>query len=120
MLECWPPQYKSDMGILERVQQRAVKITKGLEHLSCEEKLGELEQFILEKRRLREDLINVLLKRKYKEDRIRLSSFTPSARTRNKLKYRKFNLNMRKNLLLERWNYFPREVIGSPSLEIDT
>lgn len=101
MLECWAPQYKSDMGILERVQQRAMKIIKGLEHLSCEEKPRELEQFSLEKRRLREDLINVLWKRKYKEDRIRLYSFMSSARTRNKLKYRKFNLNVRKNFYLK-------------------
>ncbi|KAK4832532.1 hypothetical protein QYF61_023864 [Mycteria americana] len=33
------PQYKRDMDILERHQQRATKMTKGLKHLSYEERL---------------------------------------------------------------------------------
>ncbi|KFV73005.1 hypothetical protein N308_11263, partial [Struthio camelus australis] len=39
-----------------------------------------------------------------------------------KLKHRKFHLNLRKNFLTvrvpEHWNRLPREVVESPSLEI--
>lgn len=41
-----------NIGILERVQQRATKI-KSLEHLSCEERMRELRLFSFEKRGLR-------------------------------------------------------------------
>lgn len=35
------PQYMRDMDTLERVYQRGRKMMKRLEHLSCEERLGE-------------------------------------------------------------------------------
>ena len=54
-LECcvqvWGPQHKKIHGVdpLEQVQRRAIKMIRGLEHLSCEERLTELAMFGLEK-----------------------------------------------------------------------
>lgn len=65
--------------MVERIQQRTMKISKGLEHLSCEEMLRGLGLLSLEKRRLRRNLINMCkyLKGGYKEGSAKLFSGFP-------------------------------------------
>ncbi|KGL80879.1 hypothetical protein N309_05168, partial [Tinamus guttatus] len=123
----WAPQYKRDVELLERVQHRATRMIRGLEHLPYEERLRELGLFSLEKRRLRGNLISInkYLKRESEEDGTGLFSLVATDRTRGnsqKLKHQKFHRNLRKNFLTVRvtghWNRLPGEVVESPSLEI--
>ncbi|KAK4817270.1 hypothetical protein QYF61_006469 [Mycteria americana] len=105
-LECcvqfWAPHYKRDIEGLERVQRRAMKLVKGLEHKSDEERLRDLGE------------VGVGVFSQVTSDRTRGNGL--------KLCQGGFRLDIRKFYFTERvvkhWNRLPREVVESPSLEV--
>ena len=120
----WSPQYKKDRELLERVQRRATKMIRGLEHLPYEDRLRELGLFSLEKRRLQGDLIAAFqhLKGAYKQEGSQLLERVENCRTRGnglKLREGRFRVDVRGKFFTESGQVLeqlPREIVDAPSI----
>ena len=118
------PLYKKDIEVLEHVQGRAARLVRDLGNKSYDERLRELGFFSLERGGWGGTLL--LSTATWKEwGSVDLFSQLTSDRTRGnglKLHQGRFRLDIRKNFFTERvirlWNWQPREVVESPSLEV--
>ncbi|KAK4830491.1 LOW QUALITY PROTEIN: hypothetical protein QYF61_011404, partial [Mycteria americana] len=113
------PQDKKDMDLLERVQRRAMKMIRGLEHLPCEDRLR--------KRSLWGDFIAAFQYFKGATGKDRKGHFIRECSDRTtgngfKLKEGRFRLDIRNKFFTVRvvrhWNRLPREVVDTLSLEV--
>ncbi|KAK4823969.1 LOW QUALITY PROTEIN: hypothetical protein QYF61_008355 [Mycteria americana] len=103
---------------------RATKIIRGLEHLSCEERLRELGLFSLEKKRLWGNLIVAFqyLKEACKKDGERLFTKALTRGKSFKPKESTFRLDIRRKYfkmrVVRQWNRLPSKVMDASSLEM--
>jgi len=121
------PQHKKDTDMLEWLQRRAMKMIRGLEYLSYEHRLRDLELFSLEKTRLWGDLLAAFqyLKGAYRKHGEGLFTRVHSDRTQGngcKLKEDRFRLDIRKKFFTMRavkhWHMLPSEAVDAPSLAV--
>ncbi|GAB0205580.1 hypothetical protein GRJ2_003023600 [Grus japonensis] len=125
-IQLWGPQYKKDLELLERVQRRATKLIRGLEHLSYEDRLRVGIVQPGEKKALgRPNCGLPVPEGAYRKDGEGLFTRVCSDRTRGngfKLKEGRFRVDIRKKFFTVRvvrhWHRLPREVVEAPSLEV--
>ncbi|GAB0187583.1 hypothetical protein GRJ2_001223600 [Grus japonensis] len=125
-VQLWGPQYKKDMELLERVQRRAMKLIRGLEHLSYEDRLRVGMVQPGEKAALGRPYSSLPVpKGTYRKAGEGLFTRSWSDRTRGngfKLKEGRFRFDVRKKFFTVRvvrhWNRLPRGVVDAPFLEV--
>ncbi|GAB0188964.1 hypothetical protein GRJ2_001361700 [Grus japonensis] len=125
-VQLWGPQYRRDMELLERVQRRATKLIRGLEHPS--EGQAERAAIVQPGEKVAPGRSNCgfpVSEGAYRKDGEGLFIRECSDRTRRngfKLKEGRFRLDVRKKFFTVRvvrhWNRLPREVVDAPSLEV--
>jgi hypothetical protein len=122
----WSPWLQGDIDILEKVQEKAVKMVSGLKGTTYKEKCKELGLQTLEDRRDRQDmtLVHKFLTEKSGTDMFRQMAATGRAGTRQaagghglSVQYartdpRKYSFAVR---AVEKWNLLPDDVKSAPN-----
>lgn len=94
------PQYSKGMELLDKMQQRTMRMMKGLKHLLYKERMRELGLLNLEKAQGVLSEVYKDLKKRFKESVARVFLVACTHKTGGNgqiLKHRKFPLNIRKN-----------------------
>ena len=124
-VQFWSPYLRKDITKLEKVQRRATKLIPALRNKSYEDRLADLKLFSLEKRRVRNDMIEVwkIITGHENIDRNSLFELEENGITRNngyKIVGKRFQSEIAKNWFTYRvvneWNRLPNLVVGSKSL----
>ncbi len=130
-VQAWSPWLEQDKKILEKVQEKAVKMVSGLQGNSYEARLKELKLQSLEDRRERGDMIQVW-KILSNYDNVNAETFfhkfqQPAHHTRLgadnlNLKKPRFNSDVRKNFfsirVIDKWNALPHKIKSASNLNL--
>ena len=124
-VQFWSPSLRKDIDRLEAVQARATKLIPSIRHLGYKRRLERLNLYLLEKRRLRGQLIETfkILKGINNIDYNHLFTFNNNQTRSNgwKLELKKFNTNQCGNFftykIVSLWNKLPAEVVNSVSID---
>ena len=130
-VQAWSPWLEQDKKIIEKVQEKAVKMVSGLRGNSYEARLKELKLQSLEDRRVRGDMIQVW-KILSSYDNISAETFflkfeqtvhhTRLGANDLNLKKPRFNSDIRKNFfsirVIDKWNSLPHQIKSASNLNL--
>ena len=124
-IQAWSPYLRKDIDMIERVQRRATKLIEGYHNFSYEDRLKKTGLILLEKRRVRGDLIQVfkMLKGFDKVDFRIFFEISSNDKTRGhsfKLVKKGSKGDIRKNFFTQRvvnsWNSLPQVVVDADTI----